>query len=87
VFIAGVMIAFDYVAFSISRLVAMEVVVGLISTRRHRSFVTVMRVKPVIDVAGEVGRPVEPGSSSDKHAANKPIGPVIAVGRAGVWSV
>jgi hypothetical protein len=53
VFIAGVMIAFDYVASPISRLVAVEVVVGLISARRHRSFVTATRVKPVIDMAGE----------------------------------
>ncbi len=37
VFIAGVMIAFDYVASPVSRLVAVEVVVGLISARRHRS--------------------------------------------------
>ena len=81
------MIAFDYVACPISRLVAVEVVVGLISTRRHRSSVTVMRVKPVIDMAGEVFWPVEPAASSNKHAANKPIGPIVAVRRAVVWSV
>src|SRR5580700_5219311 len=81
------MIAFDYAASPISRLVAVEVVVGLISARRHRSSVAVMRVKPVIDMAGEVVRAVEPGASSNKHAANKPVGPVVAVRRAGVWSV
>ena len=87
VFVGCTMIAFDYVASAVSRLVAMEVVVGLISARRHRSFVTVTRVKPVIDMAGEVGRAVEPGASSNKHAANKPIGPVVAVRRAVVRRV
>jgi hypothetical protein len=87
VLIAGVMIAFDYVACAISCLVAVEVVVGLISTRGQRSSVTVMRVKPVIDMAGEVGRAMEPGASSDKQAANKPIGPVVAVRRAVVGRV
>jgi len=66
---------------------AVEVVVWLISAPRHRSFVTVTRVKPVIDMAGEVVMAVEPGASSNKHAASKPIGPVVAVWRAVVWSV
>ena len=87
VFVACVMIAFDYVTSPVSRLVAMEVVVGLIPTPRHRSSVTVMRIKPVIDMAGEVFRAVEPGASSNKHAANKPVGPVVAVRRAIVGSV
>jgi hypothetical protein len=87
VFIAGVMIAFDYVASPISRLVAVEVVVGLISAPRHRSSIAVMRVKPAIDMAGKVFRAVEPGASSNKHAANKPVGPVVAVRRAVVRSV
>jgi hypothetical protein len=73
------MVTFDDMASAISRLVAVEVVVGLISARRKRPFVAVTRVKPIIDVAGEVLRAVEPGASSNKHAANKPIGPVITV--------
>src|SRR5271154_3610480 len=81
------MIAFDYVTFSVPRLVAVEVVVGLIPAPRHRAFVTVMRVKPVIDMAGEVFRAVEPRASSNKHTASKPVGPVVAVRRAVVWSV
>jgi hypothetical protein len=82
VFAPGVMIAFDDVAFSISRLVAVEVVVGVISARRHRSFVTMTRIKSVIDMAGEMRRAVEPGASSNKHTADKPIRPVVTVGRA-----
>src|SRR5271169_2474310 len=81
------MIAFDYVAFPVSRLVPVEVVVGLISPPRQRSSVTVMRVKPVIDVAGEVFRAVEPRASSNKYTASKPVGPVVAIRRAAVWSV
>src|ERR1700758_4864259 len=81
------MFAFDYVASPISRLVAAEVVVGLISPRRHRSSVAVMRVKPVVNMAREVLRAVEPRAGSNKHAASKPIGPVVAVRRAVVWSV
>ena len=87
VFIAGFVIAFDHVASPVSCLVAVEVVIRFISARRHRSPVTVMRVKAVIDMAGKVFRAVEPRASANKHPANKPVGPVVAVRRATVWSV
>jgi hypothetical protein len=87
VFLAGVMLAFHNVASAVSGLVAVEVVVGLISARRHGSFITVTWVKPVIDMAGEVGRAVKPGASSNKHATSKPIGAVVAIRRAAVWRV
>lgn len=86
-FIRGGMTLFDYIASAIPGFVAAEVVVRLISTPRHRSFVTVTRVKAVVDMAREVRGAVEPGAGSEKYAANKPIGPVVTVRRAIVWGV
>jgi hypothetical protein len=76
-----------YVTLSIPRLVAMEVVEGLLPAARQRPVITVMRVEPVIDMPEEPVRTVEPGSRSDKHSANKPVRPVIAVRSAIVWSI
>lgn len=81
------MTLFDDMAFPIPGLIAVEVIVRLISASRHGAFVTVTRVIAVIDMAGEVRRAVEPGAGTDKQAANKPIGPVVAVRRAVVWGV
>jgi len=74
-------------ALPIPSLIALEVIEGLSSARRQRSFITVMRIKPVIDMTGKVGTAVEPWASPDENPTNKPIGPVIAVGRAVIWRV
>ena len=87
VFTAGLMIAFDHVALPVSGLIAVEVVVGFISAPRKRSAVAVTRVKPVVDMAGEVFGAVEPGASSQKYTTNKPVGPVVAVRRAVVGRI
>lgn len=87
VFIGGGMTLFDDVASAISRLVAVKVVVCLISACGQRSLISVMRVKPVIDVAGKVGRAMEPRACSNKHPAHKPIRPIVAVGCAIVWGI
>src|ERR1700676_3269334 len=76
-----------YVTPSIPRLVAMEVVEGFLPATRQRPVITVMRVVAVINMAGEPTRTVEPGSSSEKHSADKPVRPVIAVRSAVVRSV
>jgi hypothetical protein len=68
-----------YVASPIPRLVGMEVVEALRAALGQRSDVTVVRVKAIIHMAVKAVRSVEPGTSSKKHAANKPIGAVIAV--------
>jgi hypothetical protein len=87
VFIAGVMIGFGYMAFPIPRLVALEVVEGLCPMHRQRSSVTATRIEPSINMAGKMGRAVEPGAGSNKYPADKPIGPVVTVGCAVIGSV
>jgi len=68
-----------YVSSSISRLVGLKVVEALRPALRHRSNVTVVRIKAVVDMAEEAVRAVKPGASSNKQPASKPIGPVVTV--------
>ena len=77
----------NYMAFAISRLVTVEVVVGLISPPGQRSFISVMRIKPVINVAAKVGRPVEPGACANKYPGDKPVRPVVAVWCTVIWRI
>ena len=77
--IARIVTGGAYVALSIPRLVAMEVVEGFLPATRQRPVITVMRVVAVINMAEEPTRTVEPGSSSEKHSADKPVRPVISV--------
>ena len=74
------MAGFAYVASPISRLVCLEVVEALRPALRHRSSVTVMRIKPVIDMSVKAVRAVKPRTRANKHPADKPIRPVVAVG-------
>jgi hypothetical protein len=82
-FVAGV----AYVASSISRLVSLEVVEALRPTSRHRSNVTVMRIKAVVDVAVKAVRAVKPRASSNEYPAKIPIGPVITIRSTVIWSI
>ena len=68
-----------YVPSPISRLIALKVIEALRPALRQRSDVTVMRIIAVVDMAEKSMGAVEPGASSDKHSADKPIGPVVAV--------
>src|ERR1700688_4369033 len=85
--IARIVTGGAYVTPSIPRLVAMEVVEGFLPATRQRPVITVMRVVPVINMPVEATRAVEPGSGSQKHSADKPVRPVIAVRSAVVRSV
>jgi hypothetical protein len=76
-----------YVASPIPRLVCLEVVEALRPALRHRPRVTVMRIKPVVDMAEKAVRAVKPGASSKKHPLNKPIGPIIAVRSTIIWGI
>jgi len=76
-----------YVASPISRLVCMEVVESLRPALRQRSNVTVMRIKSVVDMAKKAARSMKPWASSNKHSANKPIGPIITVRSAVIWGI
>jgi hypothetical protein len=75
------------VASPISRLVCLEVVEALRPALRQRSSVTVMRIKPVIDMSVKVAMAVKPRTCSKKHPANKPIRPVVAVRSTVIWGI
>jgi hypothetical protein len=75
------------VAPPVAGFVSVEVVETLLSAARQRPMVAIMRVKTVVDVAVEAVRAVEPGSGSEKHPAVKPIGAIVAVGRAVIGSI
>ena len=79
VFTRPVMPGVADVASSIARLVSLEMVEGPRAAFGNRSYVTVMRIKAVVDVAVKAVRAVKPGASSKKQPANKPVGPVITV--------
>ena len=83
----SVMAGMAYVAFPVPRLISLEVVEALRPVPWQRSVVPVPRVKAVIYVAIEAAVAVEPGAGSNKQPADKPVGPVVAIGRAVVGSV
>src|SRR5260370_31783224 len=67
------------VAASITHFVSVEVIEGLISTRRMWTLVAAMWIEAVINVAAEVVGAVEPRAGSDEHAVVEPLGPVVPV--------
>jgi hypothetical protein len=81
------MASFAYVASPISRLVCLEVVKALRPALRDRSSVTVMRIKPVIDMSVKAAGAVKPRTCSKKHPTNKPIRPVVAVRSTVIWGI
>jgi hypothetical protein len=87
VFSRPVMARVAYVASPIPRFICMEVVEALRPALRHRSSVTVVRIKAVVNMAVKAARAMKPGTSSKKHPANKPIGTIIAVRSTVIWSV
>ncbi len=87
VFSLRFMASIAYVASPISRLISLEVVEAFRPAPRQRSNVTVMRIIAVVDVAEKAVRAVKPGASSKKYSANKPIGPIVAVGSTVIWGI
>lgn len=82
VFTAAIVSGIAYMASPIPRLVGVEMVEPLLPALRKRSVVSVARIKAVVNVAIKAARSVEPGAGPDKYSANKPIGPIVAVGSA-----
>src|ERR1700684_4076369 len=76
-----------YVASPIPRLVSLEVVEALRPALRHRSSVTVMRIKAVVDMAEKAATAVKPGARSKKHTPNKPLGTRVAVRSTVIWGI
>jgi hypothetical protein len=58
----------------------------LVSTVRMWTHVSVMWIEAVINMAVEVAGAVEPRASSGEHATAEPLGPVVSVWGAAVWS-
>ncbi len=87
VFMAAIMTGVACVALPIPCLVAVEMVESLLASLRQRSMVTVVRIKTVVDVSIKAAVSVKPRAGSDEYPANKPVGPVVAVGSALVWGV
>src|SRR5712664_592003 len=83
---ASTCLASACVAAPITHLVSVEVIKGFVSTVRMWTNVAVMWIETVINVAVEVVGAVEPRGDSDEHAAAEPLGPVVPVWRAAVWS-
>jgi hypothetical protein len=71
---------------SIPHLVPMEVIERFVSTLRMRTNVAMMGIEAIINVAMEVVRAMKPGASPEEYAAVEPLGSVVPVGRAIVWS-
>jgi hypothetical protein len=46
-----------------------------------------MRIKAVVNMAVKAVTAVKPRASSKKHAANKPIGPIVAVRSTVIWGI
>jgi hypothetical protein len=75
------------VAASITHLVSVEVIEGLLSTFRMWTIVAVMWIEAVINVAMKVVGAVEPRAGSNEHAAGEPLGTVVPIWGAAVWGV
>ena len=67
------------VAASITHLVTVEVVEGLISTLWMWTSVAVMWVEAVINLAAEACGAVEPRAGTKEHAAVEPLGSVVPI--------
>src|ERR1700730_7998968 len=80
--VASARMASACVAASITHLVSVEVIKGLVSTLRMWTSVALMRIEAVINVAVEVVRTVEPRAGSDEHAAAEPLRPIVSIWRA-----
>lgn len=87
VFGASLMRRVAYIASPVTRFVCLEMVEALRAALRHRSSVTVMRVKAVVNMSVKAVSAVKPRAGSKKHSADKPIGPVITVRRTVVRGV
>jgi hypothetical protein len=84
---AAIVSGIAYVAMPIPRLIGVEMVEPLLPALRERTMVAVVRIKAVVDVAIKAAWAMKPRAGSDEYAANKPVGPIVAVRGALVWSV
>jgi hypothetical protein len=74
------------VAASITHFVSAEVIKGLIATLRMWTSIALMWIEAVINVAAKVVATMEPRAGSDEHTAAEPLGPIVSIWGAVVWS-
>ena len=86
-FTPRLMASIAHVASPVPRFVSLEVVEALGAALRHGSSITVMRIKPVVDMSVEAVRAMKPRACAQKNPANKPIRSVVAVGRAVIGGI
>ena len=86
VFSCPVMARVAYVASPIPRLICMEVVEALRPALWHRSSVTVVRIKAVVNMAVKAARAMKPGTCPDEGPVLKPFRAVVPKGSACKWS-
>jgi hypothetical protein len=72
----------DHIPVPVMGLIALEVVELLRPTRRKRPMVPMPRIKPVVYMPMEPGRPMKPRSRSNKDPTRKPIRPIVPIRRA-----
>ena len=81
-FVAGFVAGIPYMALSISRLISLEMGERMVVAGGQRADVAVMGIEAVIHVTEEAVWTVEPGACADEDAADKPVGPIVAIGGA-----
>ena len=79
-FVAGFVAGIPYMALSIARLISLEMGERMVVAGGQRADVAVMGIEAVIHVTEEAVWTVEPGACADEDAADKPVGPIVAIG-------
>lgn len=74
-------------AVSVACLVPLEVVEGLSTARRQWAMITVSWIVTIVDMAPEVGRPVKPGTRTNKDSTHKPVRAIVAIRGAIIWRI
>jgi hypothetical protein len=87
VFAAGFVSSVANVSAAIARFVSVEVVELLLAASWQRAMVAIAGIVTVVNVAVKAAVAVKPGAGSNKEPTRKPVGSVIAVGCAVVWSI
>jgi len=79
---ATIMTGIAHMALPIPRLIRMEVVERRFPVIWQRPMISIARIVAVIHVTVEAVRPMKPRSGAKEDAANKPIRPIVPIGRA-----
>ena len=58
--------------------------IGMVAGVRHRALVTMLGMEVIVHVSPKIGRPVKPGTRTDKYATCEPLWSIVPVGRASV---